>query len=133
MVGVDALDHLLALLEGAHFSQVLQDTIELLNRDAPIVVQIVHLERALQISHHTGGVDVLRVGVHELVEADEPVFVGVRLLHHAIDLLFSSPGLEGSHDGAQLRLRYFPVAVAVELAEHVLELAAAGQGGSRRS
>ena len=126
IVGVDALDHLLALLEGAHFSQVLENTIQLLHRDPTIVVQIVHVECALQVAHHTGGVDALRVGGHELVEADEAVVVGVGLLHHGIDFLLRSPALQGTHHGAHLGSRYFPVAVAVELAEHFLQLPAAG-------
>jgi len=133
IVGVDALYHLLALLEAAHFSQVLQNTIQLINTDPPIVVQVVHLERALQVSRHMLVVHVLRVRRHKLLKADEAVLVGVRLFHHAIDLLLRSPALEGAHHGAQLRSRYFPVAVAVELAEHFFQVTAAGQGRRRRS
>lgn len=120
---VDALDHAAALLDGGLLAEAVEDAGELGGGDGAVAVGVEDAEGVAEVLLDGGRV-AAGGGVEggELVEADEAVAVGVRLGHHAGELVVGGRVPEALEQRAELGPRDPAVAVGVELAEHPLHL-----------
>ncbi|KAK2969368.1 hypothetical protein RJ640_000640 [Escallonia rubra] len=119
-VGINGLDHLGALFDGASLAKPAQDLVQLGGGYATVLVLIVELEGVVELLETTvvGGAsapDFANPG--ELLQVDESVVVGVKFLHHAADFLLRGVGSEGLHDPSELGSGDLAVAVGVEAFE----------------
>lgn len=121
-IRIDPTDHLPALRQRAFLPQALKHVLQLLRRDRPILIDIKHLERILEILQHLVVIDVFGVELHKLLEIDEPIAVGIHLLDHDPKLVVRRRVAEAAHDGPQFGGGDLAVAIDVEFLEDLLEL-----------
>lgn len=122
---VDAMDHALAVFQGGGVvAQVDEDGVQFVRRDAPVLVQIEHVEGGCELIHHVYAavMTTSRVEIDKLLQIDEAIPVGVRLLHHQQRLFMRRLVSQRSHHAEQLLRRDLPISVRIKLRERLPHL-----------
>lgn len=127
-VAVDPLDHAAALGDGGALTDPAEDPGELVCGDDAVSVEVEDGEGEAEV---LVGRRRRRVDLHELLQGDEPVPVGVGLDHHLAELLLGGREAEAREHRGELLGRDLAVAVGVELVEDALEVTGNGRGGGR--
>lgn len=122
---VDAMDHPLAVLQGGGVvAEVDEDGVQFVRRDAPVFVQIEHIEGGCELIHHVNAavMTTSRVEIDKLLQIDESVPVGVRLHHHQQRLFMRRLVSQRSQNATQLLRRDLPISVRIKLRERLPHL-----------
>ena len=127
-VGVNGLDHPVAILHGALHLKPIEDQVELGGGDEAVFVLVVEIEGVSEL----GAAAVTGAGYPEgveLVDTDEAVAIGVEVDHDALKLLRRDVGAEGLEDVAELGDGDLAVAVGVKALEDSADLVGDGWFG----
>lgn len=125
-VAVDPLDHAAALGDGGALPNPAEDPAELVRGDDAVSIEVEDGEGEAKV---LVGRSRRRVDLHELLQGDEPVPVGVGFDHHLAELLLGGRVAEAREHRGELLGRDLAVAVGVELVEDALEVTGNGGGG----
>lgn len=123
---VDSTDHASAVLQGgAMVAEVDEDAVELVRADAPVLVQIKHVEGGRELINHVKLAACMTtscIEVDKLVQIYEAIAVCVHLGHHQQSLLVGGLVSQRPQHAAQLLGRDFPIPIRIELSKRMPHL-----------